>query len=149
MATHLMPPLPLFTKPELQAGFGLILPPDAAAVAADEWWALFAEEVDERGYFLCSKYPQTHLPSVFAVAGPQVTPAAREAQERAFWGGMSIGERRELLLRFSSFHFRLLGLVSDDLFERMRTAEGLSPQAAERGRAQMKGIVAAIQAGQR
>jgi hypothetical protein len=147
-----MPPLPLFTKAELQAGFALILPAASATEAAEEWWALFADEVDDRGYFLFDQDPTSpahRSNNALALAGRQQTDAQRDAQERALWGGMSVAERRELLIRFSSFHFRLLGLVSDDLFDRMRLAEGLSLSAAEPARAQMRRIVAAIQAGQR
>jgi len=74
----------------------------------------------------------------------RLTKRERRAQERAFWGSMTIEERTELLMRFSSFHFGLLSLVSDDLHERMRAAQGLTHEQADNGRAQMRRIVAAI-----
>jgi len=58
---------------------------------------------------------------------------------------MSVEERLELLMRFSSFHFGLVGLVSDELHERMRAAQGLTPEQADVQRTQMRRIVAAIQ----
>jgi hypothetical protein len=39
--------VPLFTRSELQAAFGLILPATTAEDAADRWWEQFADEVDE------------------------------------------------------------------------------------------------------
>jgi hypothetical protein len=57
---------------------------------------------------------------------------------------MSVEERLELLMRFSSFHFGLVGLISDDLYHRMREAQGLTPEQADVQRAQMRRIVAAI-----
>ncbi len=147
-----MPLIPLFTKAELKAGFGLILPSASAAETADEWWDQFADEVDDRGYFLYDQDPQSPAlrpDNALADGSRYQAPEKREAQERLLWGGMTIADRRELLLRFSSFHFRLLALLSPDLFERMRLAEDLSVATAERGREQMKRIVAAIRAGQR
>jgi hypothetical protein len=59
---------------------------------------------------------------------------------------MSVEQRLELLMRFSSFHFGLVSLVSDELHERMRRAEGLTRKQADNRGAQMRRIVAAIQA---
>jgi hypothetical protein len=145
-----MPLVPLFTKAELQAAFTQILPPGPAAAAATDWWGMFAAEVDADGRFLYNHDPTSPTlrpTNALAVAGPPVSPAEQERRERRFWGGMSIEERREFLLRFSNFHMRLVGLLTEELFERMRLAEGLSPESAERGRTQMRRIVTAIQAG--
>jgi hypothetical protein len=138
----------LYTKDELQAAFALILPPGPAKAAADEWWAAFADNVNERGYWVYETNrgsPSLAPTNALAVGTRRLTPEEERAQDRQFWGRMSIEERRELLLRFSSFHLRLVGLLSDELFERMRKAEGLTPEQAETGRAQMERIVAAIQ----
>ena len=59
-------------------------------------------------------------------------------------GGISVEERLELLMRFSSFHFALVGLISDDMHQRMREAQGLTPEQADVQRAQMRRIVADI-----
>ena len=146
-----MPSVPLFTKAELQAAFALILPPKAAAETAEEWWDSFADEVDAQGRLLREDYRVSHpiQPTDGLVgASRRQTPAEVEAQERLLWSGMTSADRKGLLLRFSNFHMRLAGLVSDELFERMRVAEGISLEVAERGRSQMRRIVAAIQAGQ-
>jgi hypothetical protein len=81
-----------------------------------------------------------------AYAGPELSLEDQELQEREFWGGMSERDRIELLMRFSSFHFGLVALVSESLAERMRVAEGLTPEQAERRRMQMRRIVRAIAA---
>lgn len=57
-----------------------------------------------------------------------MTEAERQASEREFWGSISLEERIEYLMRFSSFHFGLLGLVSDALHERMRIACRMTPK---------------------
>jgi hypothetical protein len=107
----------------------------------------FADEVDERGFFL---YAELELESGLrrlegvAHAGPELSPEDQDRQARVFWGGMSERDRIELLMRFSSFHFGLVALVSESLGERMRIAEGLTPEQAERRRMQMQRIVRAL-----
>jgi hypothetical protein len=140
-----VPAIPLFTRSELEAAFRLILPAEDAGVTAAHWWDQFADEVDDRGYFLSKDragLPRSP-PQVVAVDSPLPESEQRE-RERLFWGSMSTEERIEILMRFSSFHLGLLGLVSDDLHERMRQAEGLTAEQAETRRAQMRGILAAI-----
>ena len=147
-----MPSVPLFTKAELEAAFALILPPKAAAETAEEWWDSFADQIDAQGRWLLKDHlvsRPNQPPDGLVVAGRRQTPAEVEAHERLLWSGMTIADRKGLLLRFSNFHMRLAGLVSDELFERMRVAEGISLEVAERGRSQMRRIIAAIQAGQR
>ncbi|HEV7366816.1 MAG TPA: hypothetical protein VGN76_13290 [Gemmatimonadales bacterium] len=137
-------PVPLFTQPEIEAAFGLILPPEVATRAARVWWEQFASEVDERGYFLY----EDHLAGIkgahgLAIASP-LPESEQRSQERLFWGSTPVEERLEYLMRFSSFHIGLVGLVSEELHERMRTAEGLTLEGADRRRAQMRRIVDAI-----
>lgn len=140
-----MPAVPLFTRSEIEAAFGLLLPPQVAAAAARQWWEQFADEVDEHGYFLYED-PLVGLnrPTGHAIASP-LPESEQQRQEQLFWSSMSVEQRLELLMRFSNFHFGLVSLVSDELHERMRRAEGLTrKQAGNRG-AQMRRIVAAIQ----
>lgn len=47
-----MPPVPLFTRAELEEAFALILPPDVARSTAKQWWNDLADEVDDQGRFL-------------------------------------------------------------------------------------------------
>jgi predicted Fe-S protein YdhL (DUF1289 family) len=147
-----MTAIPLFTQSELSQAFTFILPTKVAEELAERWWAEFADETDDRGYFLYEGpaerlgIPATE-PQVVAAAGPLLPEAERFAQERAFWGSMTIAERVELLMRFSSFHFGLLSLVSPALHERLRAARKLSAEQADNGRAQMRRIVAAMRAG--
>jgi hypothetical protein len=142
-----MPAVPLFTLPEIEAAFGLILPPIVATEAARQWWEQFADEVDERGYFLhedpLAADPQLNRPRGHVIAS-SLPESEQQRQEQLFWSSMSVEERLELLMRFSSLHFGLVGLVSEELHERMRKAEGLTREQADRWRAQIRRIVAAI-----
>jgi hypothetical protein len=143
-----MTAIPLFTQPELEAAFALILPTKAAGATARRWWRDFATKVDERGYFLSDDQVTTpglpqNTPQVVGVHG-RMSEKERSAQERVFWSSISVDERVDLLMRFSSFHFALLALVSEDLYERMRLARKASIEQAATSRAQMRRIVAAI-----
>jgi hypothetical protein len=143
-----MPAVPLVTRPEIEAAFSLILPPNVASAAARQWWEEFAGEVDERGYFLYEDPlvadPQLNGPQGLVIAS-SLPESEQQIQEQLFWSSMSVEQRVEFLMRFSSFHFGLVSLVSEELYERMRTAEGLTREQADRRRAQMRRIVAAIQ----
>jgi hypothetical protein len=143
-----MAPVPLFTRSELQAAFGLILPATTAQDAAEQWWEQFADEVDAEGRYL---YQDPLVAAGIDPIAPQViattkalSSAEQRRNEQLFWGGMSVEDRLELLMRFSSFHFGLVGLISDDLYHRMREAQGLTPEQADVQREQMRHIVAAI-----
>jgi hypothetical protein len=138
MAAH-----PAFTRAELEAAFRLVLPTEVAKNAAATWWRRFADNVDERGFLLYDPPSEQLEPRVGAHAAPPAGSKQR-AQSREFWGSMSEAERLELLMRFSSFHFGLVGLLSDDIHERLRLAQGLTPAQAESQRAQMRDIVAAM-----
>jgi hypothetical protein len=84
---------PLFTQPELEAAFALVLPAKAAKATARRWWREFASEVDERGYFVYDEpleklgLPHT-VPQVVARRG-QMSQSKEAGQERAFWSSIT------------------------------------------------------------
>src|SRR5262245_45999120 len=126
-----MPAIPLFLRSELEAAFGQILPPAVAKDAAARWWDRFADLVDAKGYFLYEDPLEAagidHGAPRAIVEHGAATNGEQRRRDKLFWGGMSIEERLEILMRFSSFHFGLIGLLSDELHERMRTAQGMTP----------------------
>jgi hypothetical protein len=108
---------------------------------------MFADDVDQDGYFLYEDPVSSGLvPKGLQVvaAGPAIPEPQRLDNERRFWGAMSQPERREVLLRFSSFHLGLLALVSPELRERVRIAQGWTPAQMQHNQDQMARIVAAL-----
>jgi len=144
-----MPPIALFNQAELEAAFRLMLPPEVAASTADRWFNEIAGEVDANGYFLYEDWHEKvglspGHPDALMVQTRHVSDEERRARERAYWATQSVEDLVEWLMRFSGLHFALVALVSEELFERMRLAEGLTLEQAERSRVQMRNIVAAI-----
>jgi len=145
----LVPQTALFTRGELEAAFALIFTErETAAQVAATWFERFADEVDADGRFLYEDWHEetqvaNTTPDVVA-AGPALDTAEARAHEAAYFSGWSDEEKAEFVLSFSDFHFALVGLVSPELFERMRRARGRTVAQAERGRTQMARIVTAL-----
>jgi hypothetical protein len=139
----------LFTQDELEDAFALIFAERGTAKrVAATWFERFADEVDAEGRFLYEDWREDTqgadaTPEVVA-AGPGLDTAEAREHEAAYFRGWSDDEKAELLLSFSDFHFALVGLVSPELFERMRRARGRTVAQAERGRTQMARIVTAL-----
>jgi hypothetical protein len=143
--------VPLFTQTEIEAAFCLLLPAELAASTAKSWWDQFADRIDEEGRFLY-EVPQglwdgwEEFPQIAVTAGPKMSKTEILELERKFWRSIGTKDRLEFLMRLSSFHFGLLGLVSDELHERMRVACGLTALQAEHVRAGVRRTVAAMRA---
>ena len=144
-----MPPVALFNLSELEAAFRFLLPPTVASQAARRWFEMRAGELDSNGYFVYQDWHEEAgippgAPDAIMVQTRDVPETERESSERRWWASRSVDDVVDHLLGFSSLHFRLVALVSEDLFERMRLAEGLTLDQAERGRKQMRNIVAGV-----
>ena len=85
-----MAPVPLFTRFEMQAAFGLILPATTARAAAEQWWEQFADDVDQAGRYLYEDPLMaagiTPAAQGIATAGT-LSSAEQRNQEELFWGG--------------------------------------------------------------
>ena len=145
--------VPLFTKRDLETAFALVVPGETAKATAERCGGsgsltksmivdtFLYEDPRER-----SGVPQD-APAVVAAPSVVITEAELFALERDLWASQSLEDRIALLMSFSSFHFGLLGLLSDELRERMRVACGMSPVQAEQVRTHVRRAVAAIRAG--
>lgn len=129
-----------------------MVPADVAERTASRWFSEFAlGKVDADGCFVWDgtafageDAPGDASLNALIVTDPGLSRTDRELAERAFWAGLSVRERVELLMQFSALHFSLLALVSDELFERMRTARGLTREQAEHNREQTRRAVAVV-----
>ena len=133
----------------MEAAFALIFAERSTAKrVAATWFERFADDVDAEGRFLCEDWRMgRRVPDAtpdLVAAGPALDTAEARAHEAAYFTGWSDEEKEEFLLSFSDFHFALVGLVSPELFERVRRARGRTIAQAERGRAQMARIVTAL-----
>lgn len=143
-----MPPVPLFTRDELSAAFALLFTDqDVAGRIATQWWVEIAtDDVDANGYFFHRDWtdappPAPTLADGLVLAQRSERTESVEAARQRFWGGWTDERKAEYLLRLSDFHLALVALVSPELFERMRLARHMTPDAAARSRDHLSSIV--------
>ena len=140
-----MPATSLFTRDELAAAFGLLLPPELAGRWADEWFERFVDEddLDAAGRFVYRPLDEEEEPPAVGDESIYDSPLPdRTGYE--YFRDKSDDDVGEYLMSFSDFHLSLVSLVSPELFERVRKARGDSPARADRQRRQMRRIIAAM-----
>lgn len=137
---------PLCNVSELGQAFGLLMPSADAERWAKEWFARFAdvEDTDADGRYLYSEWwkpvddaddePQA---MISGCAGPDAASRTLAQQLRE----MSREELGDFLMSFSSFHLKLLSLVSPELSEKVRVIERWTPEEAELSRSWMRQVL--------
>jgi len=141
------PPVPLFTEADLARAFAYLLPAADAQRVAREWFASNGETTEPGAYFMYEHWePSGDEPQNVAIGPPYDTSIEAIARrEAAFWNDLSQSQRVERLCpRFSVIHFDFVAQLSDDHFERMRSALQNSPEGAERRRRIVQRVVELI-----
>lgn len=136
---------PVFSMHELAAAFNLLLPEKDARKTAERWFATIAstDEIDTTGNFLAEeadwRQPFDSPANVVAVGVAEQRSPTTGGYEKL--RDQSVQDRADFLLRLSSFHLRLVMLVSDEAFDRIAAFLAYDTERAERARAQMELIV--------
>jgi hypothetical protein len=139
--------VPLFTEADLARAFTFLLPAADAQRVAREWFSSHVESTEPGAYFMYEHWELSgDEPQNVAIGPPRDTSIEAIARREAdFWNDLSQSERVEWICpRFSGIHFDFVAQLSDEHFERMRSALHDSPEAAERRRRIVQRVVELI-----